>query len=301
MCRCIGPQCDDDIHAGGSTTSNHDSTGAPFSFCQSKSPHNHFVLPANNAHLPVSVLQVDVFSASILTEKDPLTNATAVVIPPTLSHTSNQQQDAYYMHSINISGLFVICAASFTFYVVLTMHIMDRNRAESINEQEFVRQNVNLMADPSFRTWNQAFVASILCFHGVVVWTVCSPISLDVLICSFVLIYASLGSMVQPWDSCCSEEDANAGISQSMTSQNIMMHACIYACCILLAVTRIVTDEFMAKSQAMLILACLDAFMLFGHLWDRVPTLQAITQFLFFYLKISQFLFFYLKISMDLQ
>jgi hypothetical protein len=195
----------------------------------------------------------------------------------------------------------VICAASFTFYVVLTMHIMDRNRAESINEQEFVRQNVNLMADPSFRTWNQAFVASILCFHGVVVWTVCSPISLDVLICSFVLIYASLGSMVQPWDSCCSEEDANAGISQSMTSQNIMMHACIYACCILLAVTRIVTDEFMAKSQAMLILACLDAFMLFGHLWDRVPTLQAITQFLFFYLKISQFLFFYLKISMDLQ
>ena len=287
MCRCIGPQRDDDIHAGGSTTSNHDSTGTPLSFCQGRSPHNHFVLPANNAHLPVSVLQVDVFSASILTEKDPLTNATAVVIPPTLSHTSNQQQDAYYMHSINISGLFVICAASFTFYVVLTMHIMDRNRAESINEQEFVRQNVNLMADPSFRTWNQAFVASILCFHGVVVWTVCSPISLDVLICSFVLIYASLGSMVQPWDSCCSEEDANAGISQSMTSQNIMMHACIYACCILLAVTRIVTDEFMAKSQAMLILACLDAFMLFGHLWDRVPTLQAISQFLFFYLKIS--------------
>ncbi len=34
------------------------------------------------------------------------------------------------------------------------------------------------------------------------------------------------------------------------------------------------TDEYLAKSQAMLVLTCLDAVMLFGHLWDRIPTVQ---------------------------
>jgi hypothetical protein len=140
---------------------------------------------------------------------------------------------SYYMHNINISGLFVICAASFTFYVVLTMHIMDRGRNENLSEQEYVKQNASLMADPSFKTWNQAFTASILAVHGVVVWTVCSPISLDVLVCSLVLIHASLGGMIQPLDNC-SEDQQGA----SVTSQQVMVMACVFVCCILLAVTR---------------------------------------------------------------
>lgn len=222
---------------------------------------------------------MDVYSTFIRTGKDPLTNSTAVIIPPSLvsQQDDQQQQHSYYMHNINISGLFVLCAASFTFYVVLTMHIIDRNRAENISEQEYVRQNLNLMGDPSFRTWNQSFQAATLLMHGVVFWTVCSPISLDVLICSFVLIHASLGGMTQPLDHCNEDGGNSESNSQSavMTSQHVMILACIYICCIILAVTRIVIDENLAKSQSVLILVCIDAFMLFGHLWDRVPTLQA--------------------------
>jgi hypothetical protein len=37
-----------------------------------------------------------------------------------------------------------------------------------------------------------------------------------------------------------------------------------------------VVDEYYAKVQTVLLLAFIDSFMLFGHLWDRVPVLQVV-------------------------
>lgn len=53
--------------------------------------------------------------------KDPATNGTAVVV--------NTYEAGYYWHNLHVSGLFVLCAAAFCFFVVLTMHMLDRGRS----------------------------------------------------------------------------------------------------------------------------------------------------------------------------
>jgi hypothetical protein len=35
-------------------------------------------------------------------------------------------------------------------------------------------------------------------------------------------------------------------------------------------------DQQSCKAQFVLLLGCLDGFMLYGHLWDRVPSLQVV-------------------------
>ena len=94
------------------------------------------------AQLPVMIgvamhvpsVRVDVYSPYLDVGTDPSTNRTAVVIPTPMHKPSSGGQDeavhmqvnASYMHGINISGLFVLCASSFTFFVVLTMQFVDR-------------------------------------------------------------------------------------------------------------------------------------------------------------------------------
>ena len=140
------------------------------------------------------------------------------------------------------------------------------------------RQNLALIADPSFRTWNQAFLAATLLVHLVVIFTVCSPISIDLLLSASALFYISICQLVQPLDNF--EEDAQngntVGGAASMASQTNMLLCMIYGGTMLFSVTKIVLDPYMAKTQAILLLGCLDAFMLFGHLWDRIPVVQVL-------------------------
>ena len=78
-------------------------------------------------HYPA--VRADLYSTSVQLQKDPNTNATAVVLKT--SAMIAEENGGYYMHGINISGLFVLCGASFTFFLVLTMHLMDRGRSSS--------------------------------------------------------------------------------------------------------------------------------------------------------------------------
>ena len=82
------------------------------------------------AQLPITIgiamhvpsVYVDLYTPYMVTAMDPATNTTAVVLP----HTAEGPIHASYMHGVNISGLFVLCSSSFTFFVVLTMQFIER-------------------------------------------------------------------------------------------------------------------------------------------------------------------------------
>lgn len=133
----------------------------------------------------------------------------------------------------------------------------------------------------------QAFTAMLLTTHSVFAATVCSPVSWDVLSTYVLLVYVSLVGLVQPLDNFCSERGeggsdaassnpAAAGMMASVSSQSNMFKAVAYVLAFGYVLLHVPIDPSACKAQAMLVLACLDALLLYGHLWDRVPSLQVI-------------------------
>ena len=53
-----------------------------------------------------------------------------------------------------------------------------------------------------------------------------------------------------------------------------MFRAAAYGLALLYAFVNVPMDQQACKAQFLLVLACLDSLLLFGHLWDRVPSLQ---------------------------
>lgn len=111
--------------------------------------------------------------------------------------------------------------------------------------------------------------------HFVAAVTVCSPASTHMLICICLLFLVSIGWMVQPIDNYDSSDRNSMGLA-SMVSQRVMLMGCIYLGGVAIVLTSILVDTYSAKAEFFLLLCFLDGFMLFGHLWDRVPTLQVI-------------------------
>ena len=119
--------------------------------------------------------------------------------------------------------------------------------------------------------------------HGAFAATVCSPVSWDVLSTYVLLLYLSLCTLVQPMDNffaCAAggeqEEHsaAAAGMMASISSQTNMFKSVAYMLAFGYIMVHIPIDNGMCKRQFLLALACLDALLLYGHLWDRVPNLQ---------------------------
>lgn len=148
-------------------------------------------------------------------------------------------------------------------------------------QEEFVSQNVSLVGDPSFRLWNQSFVAAALLMHFVAAATLCSPASTHMLVCICLLFLVSMGPMVHPMDNFDSVDTNRIGLS-SMVSQKVMIMGFIYLAAVGIILTSILVDTYSAKAEFFLLLVFMDGFMLFGHLWDRVPTLQARNDFCVF-------------------
>jgi hypothetical protein len=67
-------------------------------------------------------------------------------------------------------------------------------------EEEFVAQNLGMLADPAFRAWNQAFTVTVILVNSIVAATVCLPVSWDIVFTCILFIYTLLGVMVQPMD-----------------------------------------------------------------------------------------------------
>ena len=136
-----------------------------------------------------------------------------------------------------------------------------------------------LVADPSFRLWNQSFAAATLLMHFVAAGTVLSPTSTHLLVSISLLFLVSLGPMVHPMDNyAASDSQQQQPGMASVSSQKAMLLGGIFLAAVMMVLGNIVLDIYSAKAQAILLLAFLDCFMLFGHLWDRVPTLQVLTQ-----------------------
>ena len=113
----------------------------------------------------------------------------------------------------------------------------------------------------------------------------CSPVSWDVLSTYVLLLYMSLCALVQPMDNffaCAAaggdqqEEHsaAAAGMMASISSQTNMFKSVAYMLAFGYMMVHIPIDSGMCKHQFLLVLGCLDALLLYGHLWDRVPNLQ---------------------------
>jgi hypothetical protein len=69
---------------------------------------------------------------------------------------------------------------------------------------------------------------------------------------------------------------AHYSVMASLASQYTLLKAGLFLSAIAHIMMRIPLDTYACKTQFVLLLACLDAFMLFGHLWDKVPTLQVV-------------------------
>jgi hypothetical protein len=121
------------------------------------------------AQLPVMVglalhyptVRVDLYDTSIRLAVDSSTNQTAVA-----AMDATAVRVSTYEHGVGISGLYVLNAASFAFFTVLTMNFMERGMAATSDDhcervrnvmasEDYVLQNIGMLADPTFRTWNQ--------------------------------------------------------------------------------------------------------------------------------------------------
>ncbi len=135
----------------------------------------------------------------------------------------------------------------------------------------------------------QAFTALLLVTHATFAATVCSPVSWEVLSTYVLLLYLSLVALVQPTDNYFASEQENeasaaaAGMMASIASQGNMFKSIAYLLAFAYVLTHIPVDASMCKHQFLLVLACLDALLLYGHLWDRVPNLQVVLNCRFIY------------------
>jgi hypothetical protein len=143
-------------------------------------------------------------------------------------------------------------------------------------QEEYVAQNESLVGDPSFRLWNQSFAAASLLMHLVLAAAVCSPVSSHMLLSISLLFLVSISTMVQPLENYSSSQGDNVMAMTSVTSQKVMLLGGIYLSAIFIVLSNISVDTYSAKVESVLLIAFLDGFMLFGHLWDKVPTLQVI-------------------------
>ena len=135
-------------------------------------------------HYPT--VRIDLFSTGVATVYDTTLNRTVVAAT---------NQDAVhatgYEHGLGVSGLYVLNAASYTFFSVLTMNFLERGLAlaeggssssssagmlmvQQMGAEEFVAQNVGMVVDPTFRMWNQMYSASHLPVHRCVHTCACS-------------------------------------------------------------------------------------------------------------------------------
>ena len=65
------------------------------------------------------------------------------------------------------------------------------------------------------------------------------------------------------------------------SEQETMFRTAAYGLALLYAFVNVPMDQQACKAQFLLVLACLDSLLLFGHLWDRVPSLQVIPNWIY--------------------
>jgi hypothetical protein len=207
-------------------------------------------------------IRADFFATSTRIAMDYYTNTTGVDLSnPTYLH---------YMHSVNVSPLFLLCSALIAFFVAtsVNMHKYDQH-GMNIECEDFISTNENVVLNPVVTAWNHTFVCLLIASHALVVIVVITPTSIHCLGLILFLFYFSFSLVSQPRIQPVGSSDASSG--------NYIPAIVAYGAAMCFVVSNIVCDDESFKVELIVIVAFVDiAIVIMGHTWDPVPNMQTI-------------------------
>lgn len=129
-----------------------------------------------------AAVKCDIFSTVAKFVANPQTNGTAIDLQDPIS--------LHYMHSLNISVLFIVLSALLAFFTILTVSMRDNGLdGLSITFEDYTTLNVDLITNPTITLWNNVFLAIVVTAHGLVFSVVNSPTSMHLLLLCCLLLY----------------------------------------------------------------------------------------------------------------
>jgi hypothetical protein len=204
---------------------------------------------------------------------DPLTNTSAVNL--------NHPTDLHYMHSINISTVFLVCSGLVAFFALSTFQMIQQGipNVGNISHEEFVCGNAEFVHDPTVLLWNNVFLALVIITHEVVLAVICTPNSMHFLIMMALVFYVSFSVILQPKLQAPSDlPGAAASVSYAyMVAVTFYVVGMFYVC------GNISFDPLQYKVQFVTALIFVDAFLILGHIWDPTPLMSTIINCRFMY------------------
>lgn len=211
-----------------------------------------------------------------------------------------------YTHGLSVSVAFLgvsgLCAAFSTITVYLRDRGLDdqQNRsggtlgASSLCTEDFVSTNVELVVNPTITMWNGVFLCLVVAGHTLLAAVVGSPVSIHGLVLVALLVYVSMGGILQPKI----QTDGNPSAAGHVSSM-YMMWVLMYTVAMMCTAGAIPYDpssgrfdprrprprlkkSHTKKTRARRIqfvgaAVFLDCFLLiFGHTWDHAPMVHTI-------------------------
>jgi hypothetical protein len=132
-----------------------------------------------------AAVQCDIFSTVAKFVADPKTNGTAIDLLDPIS--------LHYIHSLNISVLFIVLSALLAFFTILTVSMRDNGLdGQSITYEDYTTLNVDLITNPTITLWNNVFLAIVVTTHGLIFSVVNSPTSMHLLLLCCLLVYMAM-------------------------------------------------------------------------------------------------------------
>lgn len=199
---------------------------------------------------------------------DPSTNGTAIDLHnPTSLH---------YMHSVGVSGVFLLCSALYAGFMVITVHISDKGVGEiqDVGYSDYTSQNTDISLNPTITMWNNVFVATLVASHSLIAAIVTSPTSIHFLLLVALLNYLSLSFVVQPR---IQSDPEHGSAAAGAVSSRYMLAVSAYVLGMMYVGTNIPHDPFSYKVEMVGCILILDTFLLiFGHTWDPVPNMHTV-------------------------
>lgn len=213
-------------------------------------------------------VKVDIYSSKVVTVIDPLTNHSVV----DLKHPT----ELHYMHSVNVSSVFILCSACICLFALITYQISTNgiDGGGNIGYEEFVCTNQQLAVDPTISLWNNSFLALVVTTHMVVTAVLCSPCSMHFLLMVGLVLYTSFVTILQPK----LQSHMDSGSAGSSAVNSVYMVAILfYVVGMTYVASNVSFDPGSYKMQLIFMLVFVDLFFLIlGHTWDPSPLLKTI-------------------------
>jgi hypothetical protein len=205
----------------------------------------------------------DFFATSSRIVTDPYSNITGIDL--------NNPTSLHYMHSINITPLFLLCSVVITFFVTTSVYMGKYDSpGQCIETEDYVSSNEALVTNPVVTAWNQTFIILLVISHAFLVIVVDSPTSIHFMGLIVLLLYVSLSVIIQP-------RIQHADSANAPSSSVYTLAVAGYAIAMCFVVSNIVYDNESFKVELVVIVAFVDvAIIIMGHTWDPIPNMQTI-------------------------